>query len=124
MLRISVLSEEDPLFSEIEKKINQNDSIDIQIFQHNLELINHFLSHYASLVILDVDLLKNEILEMIQVLKSIHPDCKIVLFLSPENMSFCSAALSLGVISYQLKPLSVKAVVDFITSLLNITIDQ
>jgi response regulator of citrate/malate metabolism len=55
---------------------------------------------------------------MIQVLKNINGDSKIVLVLSPENMPICSAALSLGVLSYQIKPLSPENVTEIISSIL------
>jgi DNA-binding NtrC family response regulator len=124
MYKLLVLSEEENLFSEVEENVQHNDSLEVRTFRHSLEMINYFLSHYASLIILDVDLLKSELLEMIQVLKSIHGEVRIILFLSPENMPLCSSAISLGILSYQIKPVSPETVMDIISSVLQIPIDH
>jgi response regulator of citrate/malate metabolism len=124
MQKILVFSKDVELFLEVEESLKKNDKIEFLLFQHSLELVNHFLSYYASLVILDIDLLKNEILEMIQVLRNIHTNSRIILILSPENMPICSEALSLGVVSYQIKPLSSKNVTELISSVLHATINH
>lgn len=119
MQKILIFSADVALFLEVEESLKKNEEIEFFLFQHSLELVNHFLSYFSPLVILDIDLLKNEIQEMIQVLRNIHPNSKIVLILSSENMPVCSAALSLGVVSYQIKPLSVANVTEIISSILH-----
>jgi len=124
MQNILVFSADVELFLDVEESLKKNQEIQILLFQHSLELINHFLSHYSPLVILDIDILKNEIFEMIQVLKNIHANLKIVLILSQENMPICSAALSLGVLSYQIKPLSTSNVTEIISSILHAPVNH
>lgn len=124
MQKILIFSADVELFLEVEESLRKNEEIEFFLFQHSLELVNHFLSYFSPLVILDIDLLKNEILEMIQVLRNIHPNSKIVLTLSPENMPICSAALSLGVMSYQIKPLSAANVTEIISSILHAPVNH
>jgi len=124
MQKILVFSADVELFLEVEESLKKNEEIEFLLFQHSLELVNHFLSYYASLVILDIDLLKSEILEMIQVLRNIHANSRIVLILSQENMPICSAALSLGVLSYQIKPLSSTNVTELVSSILRVPINH
>jgi response regulator of citrate/malate metabolism len=124
MQKILIFSADVELFLEVEESLRKNEEIEFFLFQHSLELVNHFLSYFSPLVILDIDLLKNEILEMIQVLRNIHPNSKIVLILSPENMPICSAALSLGVMSYQIKPLSAANVTEIISSILHAPVNH
>ena len=124
MNRILVLTTDQDLFSVVEDSLNKLEKVEIKTFDHSLELVNHYLSHYASLIILDIDLLKHETFQMIQVLRSIHAQTKIVLFLSPENMPICSSALSMGVLSYQIKPISEEKLVEIIASLLQITVNH
>ncbi|MEJ2052060.1 MAG: response regulator [Calditrichota bacterium] len=124
MNRILVLTTDQDLFSVVEDSLNKLEKVEIKTFDHSLELVNHYLSHYASLIILDIDLLKHETFQMIQVLRSIHAQTKIVLFLSPENMPICSSALSIGVLSYQIKPISEEKLVEIIASLLQITVNH
>ncbi len=124
MNRILVLTADEDLFSVVEDSLNNLEKVEIQTFENSLELVNHYLSHYASLIILDIDLLKHEIFQMIQVLRSIHVQTKIVLFLSPENMPLCSSALSMGVLSYQIKPISEVKLAEIIASILQIPVNH
>jgi len=124
MYKILVLTSEVDLFEDVEESLKKDEEVEIILFQHSLKLINHFLTYYAPLVILDIDFLKNEILEMIQVLKNIHPNTKIILILSPENMPICLTALSQGVVSYQVKPISSSNAAAIISSILHSTIDH
>ena len=122
MNQILVLTEDQDYFSDITKAVQNLNHFEIHIFNHNLELINYFLTNYAQLVILDLDILKSETFEMIQILRSLHSDTKIVLFLSSENMPICSEALSFGLLSYQIKPVSRESTLKIISSTFQIDI--
>ena len=124
MNQVLILAEDQNPFEQIAKDIQNLDHFEVHVFQNNLELINYFLTNYAQLVILDLDLLKGETFEMVQILRSLHPESKIVLFLSPENMPICSEALSLGVLSYQVKPVSRNRILEIIDSALHLGIDR
>lgn len=119
MYNVLILTNDANFYKEVEKKISGINRIKFHTFDHGLELINFFLTNYAQLVILDIDVLQNEILEMIQVLRTIHKETKILLLLSPVNMPLCSNALTLGISSYQIKPISQENVIELITTLLN-----
>lgn len=122
MYNVLILTDDANFYKEVEKKINGIKKIKFHTFHHGLELINFFLTNYAQLVILDIDVLQNEIIEMIQVLRTIHKETKILLLLSPVNMPLCSNALSLGISSYQIKPISQENVTELITTLLHTSI--
>ena len=96
----------------------EDNTAEMLTFSNSLELIDYFLKNYAQLVVLDIDLLGEETHKMIEVLRSIQKETKIVLILSEQYMSICSANLSMGVLSYQMKPVSVNAAVKLITSVL------
>lgn len=124
MNRVLALTQEFHFFSDVEEAVQKKSEVEILTFSNSLELINHFLKNYAQLVILDIDILGNEILKMIHVLRSIHRGAKIVLILSSENMSICSSALTAGVLSYQVKPVSVKNAADLIISVIQVSINH
>ena len=119
-----ILTEEKEYFSGIIKNVQNVNDFEIHIFDNSLELINYFLTNYAQLVILDLDLLQNETFEMVQILRSLHSDSKIVLFLSPKYMPICSETLSLGVLSYQVKPVHQERTIEIINSALHLNIDH
>jgi response regulator of citrate/malate metabolism len=119
-----ILTEDKDYFSEIIKNVQNVNNFEVHIFHNSLELINYFLTNYAQLVILDLDLLKNETFEMVQILRSLHTDIKIVLFLSPKYMPICSETLSLGVLTYQVKPVPRERTLEIIGSTFHIDINQ
>ncbi len=120
MHRVIVLTQDKDFYLEVEEHLKDGFTIELHTFDHGLELVNYFLTNYSQLVILDIDIIKEEIINLIEIIRTIHQDAKILLLLSPENMPLCSSALSIGVSSYQLKPLSVKRVLELITTLLQI----
>jgi DNA-binding NtrC family response regulator len=122
MNQILVLSEDIDYFSDISNTIQVLDHVEIHTFNHSLELINYYLTNFAQLVILDLDVLQSETFEMIQILRSLHTNTKIVLFLSSENMPICSEALTFGVLSYQIKPVSRERTLEIISSTFQIEI--
>jgi response regulator of citrate/malate metabolism len=119
-----ILTEEKEYFSGILKNVQDMNNFEVHIFDNSLELINYFLTNYAQLVILDLDLLQNETFEMVQILRSLHSNSKIVLFLSPIYMPICSETLSLGVLSYQVKPVPQERTLEIISSALHINFDH
>lgn len=118
MNHVLALTREDQLFQKVAEFIEENKTTEILTFSNSLELIDYFLKNYAQLVVLDIDLLGDETHKMIEVLRSIQKETKIVLILSEKYMAICSATLSMGVLSYQMKPVSVSNAVKLITSVL------
>jgi response regulator of citrate/malate metabolism len=100
------LSSECLFFKEVEKYLKPIMSIEISNFSDSLDIIDCYLKNYAQLIVLDIDLIKENVLKLIEVIHSIHRDTQIILLLSKENTNLCPEAFSRGVISYHIKPLS------------------
>jgi len=122
MDRILALTNEKELFSEIQEKIQDRTEIDIITCMDNLNLIEKFVSQHTELVILDIDLLNEKVIKLINILRAINKNLKIILMLSNDKMSICSLALSLGVVSYLVKPVSNDNLTKIISATLKIKI--
>ena len=82
------------------------------------------MCNYSQLIVLDIDLLADKTTKLIHIIRSVQKDCKILLILSQENMSHCSDALSLGVVSYLIKPFSALTAYKIICSTLKLEISE
>ncbi len=122
MERILALTNEKELFSGIQEKIQDRTEIDIKTCIDNLNLIEKFVSQHTELVILDIDLLKDRVIKLINILRAINKNLKIILILSNDKMSICSTVLSLGVVSYLIKPVSIDNLSKIISATLKINI--
>ena len=118
MNQILILTHETGISLEIEKCFKTLGSLEIHTFSNALELINYYLTNYASLIILDCDTLKKDVLPLIQTLQSINQNAKIIILLSQGQMKVCSSVLSLGILSYQIKPVNITNIVEIISSVL------
>ncbi|MEJ2049602.1 MAG: response regulator [Calditrichota bacterium] len=123
MNKILVLSQDRYLFQKVEGEVESKDSIRLYTFSNSLDLIKYYLANHASLILLDADMVKSDVLKLIEIIHDINQQAKLILLLSPENMSLCSAALSLGILSYQVKPVSAESMVELIFSVLHNSID-
>jgi len=119
-----VLSQDKYLFQKVEGEIESKDSIHLYTFSNSLDLIKYYLANHASLILLDADIVKSDVLKLIEIIHDINQQAKLILLLSPENMSLCSTALSLGILSYQVKPVSAESMVELIFSVLHNPIDS
>lgn len=110
MDRILILSEENNLFSKVQEIMGKNNKAEIEIITctDSLNLIENYVSQYSELVILDIDMVKEGVIKLIKILRSIKQNVQIILLLSKRNMSICSQALSLGVVAYLMKPFSIE----------------
>lgn len=124
MNKVLVLSQDKTLFQRVEGEIVSKDSIRLYTFTNSLDLIKYYLANYASLILLDADIVKRDVLKLIEIIHNINQDAKLILLVSPENMSICSSALSLGILSYQVKPVSPENMVELIFSVLHNPIDS
>lgn len=122
MERILALTTEKDLFTGIQEKIQDNADIDIKTCIDNLNLIEKFVSQHTELVILDIDLLQEKVIKLINILRSINKNLKIILILSNDKMAICSSALSLGVVSYLIKPISINNLAKIISATLKVSI--
>lgn len=108
MDRILILSGENDLLSEVQKKINDKAEIEIIACEDSLNLIENYVSQHTELVILDIDMIKEGAIKLINIIRSIKKNVQIILILSKRNMSICSDVLSLGIVSYLIKPFSIE----------------
>lgn len=108
MDRILILSGESNLFSEVQEKIRDKAEIEIITCADSLNLIENYVSQHTELVILDIDMIKEGAIKLINIIRSIKKNIQIILILSKKNISICSDVLSLGVVSYLIKPLSIE----------------
>lgn len=116
MNRILALSKEKKLFSEIQTGLNKNIPLELITFPDTLNLIEKYVSIHIQLVILDIDLLNGQLVKLINILRSINKNVKIILISSKDKLPVCSKALSLGILSYLLKPVSVTSLTNLILS--------
>ncbi|GAB4366001.1 MAG: hypothetical protein Kow0042_05590 [Calditrichia bacterium] len=119
MKYLYLLTTEENVSNKIEKALAQGGEVMVYTYTDSLDLIDHFLHRFAPLVILDIDLVKEDVIKLMQIIRSIRKDVKFLLILSVENMHVCSAALAQGVVSYQIKPLSIENLIHVIHSTLN-----
>jgi response regulator of citrate/malate metabolism len=107
MERVLVLTEDEQLFFKLKKKFREGPEIQIVTCTDSLNLIENYTSQHSELVILDIDMIKTGVGKLINILRSIKKNVQFILILSKENMSICSDVLSLGVVSYLIKPVSI-----------------
>lgn len=120
MQKVLALTNEKELMAQIEDSIKSHSSIKISVSSDYLDLVENYQRRHAQLVILDVDLLNGRVVQLINVLRAMKKDCRILLMLSPDKMSLCSQAVSLGMVSYLIKPICIQNARNIICSALNI----
>ena len=110
MDRILILSAENNLFSKVQEAMGKNNNAEIEIITcaDSLNLIENYVSQHTELVILDIDMIKEGAIKLINIIRSIKKNVQIILILSKKNMSICSEVLSLGIVSYLIKPFSIE----------------
>lgn len=120
MNRVLALSNEKKMFTDFRKRMGGKINLKLAVYSDALALIENFASFHTQLVILDLDLLDRRILKLIKVLRNIQKDVKIIAILSKEKLPVCPEVLSMGIVSYIIKPISLKILSDLIISILNI----
>jgi response regulator of citrate/malate metabolism len=124
MQRILALTKEKELMTEIQRLLDECITIQVETCTDSLDFVDNYLNRYSKLIILDIDLLSEKTTKLIHIIRSVQKDCKILLILSQENMSYCSEALSLGVVSYLIKPFSALTAYKIICSTLKLEISE
>jgi len=122
MKSILALTLDNKLISEMNSTFAKKRVAEVRTFSESLELIDYFLKQYVPLIVLDIDVLKEKVLHLIRILRSIHRETQFILVLSSKNIQICSAALSQGVVSYQVKPISTENMLEVVASTLKIPI--
>jgi len=113
-----MLTKEHQLSDKIREELEKDSVYQLKTFTQTLGFLEHFLEWYPQMVILDVDLMKSDTLKFIRILQKLKKDLKILLIASSRNISICSQALSMGIITYLLKPISTGNVYSLIHSTL------
>lgn len=124
MQRILALTKENELIKEIQRLLEDCVEIQVETCTDSLDFVDNYLNRYSQLIILDIDLLAEKTTKLIHIIRSVQKECKILLILSQENMSFCSDALPLGVVSYLIKPFSALTAYKIICSTLKLKISE
>ena len=120
MYRILAFTKEKDLIGDVEQAILEDVEIEIKTSSDILQFLENLLKNYTQFVILDVDLLCENVNKVIDITRSIQKDCKIILVLSQKNMPICSSALTKGIVTYFIKPISVSNAYKIILSALRI----
>ncbi len=119
MYRILALTYEKSLIDGIEKTLLNDINVEVKVSSDILDVLQNVQQKYTHLVILDIDMLFDGVNKLIDIIRAIQKDCKVILILSSENMSICSSALTQGLVSYLIKPLSVVNAYKIIIATLN-----
>jgi len=123
-IRILSLTQDRELISQIEAEINRHAPAEILVTDDGLELVEEQAVRRTSIIILDADLLADRLLRLITILRTVDSHCRIVLFLSADNLPLCEQALPLGQIWYFFKPVPVENAANLICSCLHIPVDE
>lgn len=118
MKRVLVLSKEEGLVEETEQMLAKRHHIEIKNYPDSLSVIENLLTLQCEMIILDIDLLKEQTARILHILRLINKQIPIVLILSQEHMPICLAVFSGGAISYLTKPIASKNFCDLIASTL------
>jgi len=122
--RILALLDDEELVAQIEESINRFSSIEIITSTDSLDLIDQYACRHTRLVILDADLLDERVIQLVKVVRSIEKNSRILLLLSQEKIHLCSKVLSLGMVTYLIKPVSPVSAVGIICSALDIAQEE
>ena len=123
-MRILALTNEKELIAQIEEEINSHSSVEILVASDGLELVEEQAIRRTSVILLDADLIQERIVRLATILRTVDSHCKIVLFLSSENLPLCEKILPMGMIWYFIKPVPVSNAANLILSCLNIPIED
>jgi len=104
----------------LEQETLKERSSDIQFIptRESIDFIDKCATLFPKLVIIDVDLVKDQLQKLLNILQTLHGNIKIILALSPENLNYCHHIPRLGEVSLLLKPFSSDNVVQLSESLL------
>ena len=106
------------MIEEIRNHLKNKGRFEVKFYTNTFDFLEHFLEWYPQVVIMDVDLIQSNTLKLIRILQKLKKDLKIFLIVSSRNMKVCSQALSMGIITYLLKPISTKNICSLIHSTL------
>lgn len=120
MYRALALTEEESLLAGVQKMTASGKKFEVKTFTDPLLFLENFLSLHSETVILDIDLLDEQVIRLIHIIRLISKSTPVILILSKEKMPICLTVFSLGIVSYLIKPLSAEALYDYISSTLKL----
>lgn len=118
------LSSELNFFNDVEKHLLPTVPLELVSFTNPIDLVDFFVNNYAHIVVLDIDLLKEDVIKLVDILRSIRRNSQIILLLSQKDTAICSRVFSRGGCAYQIKPVSTNAFCQLIKSTLQISQNQ
>jgi len=95
-----------------------NMHLTIETCHQSMDFLEKYTRSYAQLVILDVDLLKESLSQLVRILRSLNSEVKLLLVLSPNQLKHCAEVISMGDVNYFIKPISIKNLVEMVQSFL------
>jgi len=117
---VLAFTEDSILLSQLVQHFDRLSSVEIRTVASFLQLIEQHSDRHAKLIVLDADQLMEQVVPLVKILRTMDQRCKILLLLSPEHLSLCTQVLSLGMVSYLVKPVNARSVSSLICFSLNL----
>ena len=117
---VLALTDEDELMARIANLVGRLADVEIRAAHDSLRLVEAYLCRHARLVILDAGLARDQIVRLAHIVRQVEPDCPLLLFVSPDELVFCTRLLPLGRVSYLVKPVCARAAADLICACLQV----
>ncbi|GAB4338471.1 MAG: hypothetical protein Kow0037_22520 [Calditrichia bacterium] len=111
-----LISQNSDEWIDLEKELSKSKELRLYVYSDVLELVEFLLNRFCDLVILDVDMFKEKTVQLVRLINRLHSNVRVILLSDQENMSYCSAALSYGVMSYQIKPITPYSLIHLISN--------
>jgi DNA-binding NtrC family response regulator len=118
--RILALTDDAGLIDRIETHIKEFAPIEISRTTDGLDLVSQYAFRHAKLVLIDASLISDRVNQLIALMRRLDAGCSILLFVPQDGISICTRALSLGRISYLVKPVSALSAASLICSALDL----
>ncbi len=89
------------------KKILERKGHNVSVFTEEEDAVEHVKGHKVDLAILDIKLKKMSGVELLEELRKIDPDLKVIMLTGYPTMETAQESLKLGASEYLLKPIDV-----------------
>ena len=121
-MKIQVISNESTLKNELQKFQNNAQHF-VECYEgekNSLDILSFIVSGNASLVILDDDFTSPHSVHLLESIRKVKSEQKIIFLTSDDGLDLGKKISSLGVQFYAIKPISEKEMIDSIKSILKI----
>jgi len=124
-MKIQVISDENKLKSELQAFQDKSQHY-VECYpgdKNSLDILSFVASGNASLVILDDDFTSPHSVHLLESIRKVKKEQKIIFLTSDDGLDLGKKISSLGVQFYAIKPISEKEIIDSIKSILKIQIN-